>query len=70
MLSSGELIPVWSDAEGQEKAMSVEPLHKNVRQAIMNDNMMYDLLALTDAIRIEQIRVRTIAIKKLTKLMS
>lgn len=69
LLSSGELIPVWPDAQGQEKGLFVEPLHKNVKQAIMNDNMMYDLLALTDAIRIEQIRTRNIAIKKLTELL-
>ena len=68
--SSGELIPVWSDAQGKEKGLAVEPLHKNVRQAIKNDDLMYAFLALTDAIRIEQLRTRKIAIDKLTKLLS
>lgn len=67
--TSGELMPVWPDAQGKQKGLSVEPLHKNIRQAIENDDLMYDLLALTDAIRIEQPRVRNIAIDKLRELL-
>ena len=54
--SSGDLIPVWSDAQGKAKGLTIEPLHKNVKQAIKGDDLMYDFLALTDAIRIEQLR--------------
>ena len=68
--SSGDLIHVWSDAQGNEKGLSVGSLHKNVRQAIKGDDLMYDFLVLTDAIRIEQLRTRKIAIDKLTKLLS
>ena len=70
LMSSGELIPVWPDAHGKDKGLAVEPLHKNVMQAIKNDDLMYSLLALTDAIRIEQVRTRKIAIDKLTELLS
>jgi len=70
LLSAGELISVWPDAEGTEKGLSVEPLHKNVRQAIKGDDLMYDYLALTDAIRLEQVRTRKIAIDKLAELMN
>jgi len=70
LLSAGELMPVWPDAEGKEKGLAVEPLHKAVKQAIKNDDLMYDLLALTDAIRIEQVRTRKIAIEKLTKIFT
>jgi len=69
LISAGELIPVWPDAQGNEKGLAIEPLHKNIKQAIMRDKMMYDLLALTDAIRIEQIRTRKIAVEKLTELL-
>lgn len=67
--SSGELIPVWPAATGKLKGLAVEPLHKNVMQAIQGDNLMYDLLALTDAIRIEQVRTRKIAIDLLGELL-
>ncbi|MCB1584497.1 MAG: transcriptional regulator [Xanthomonadales bacterium] len=67
--SSGDLIPVWPDANGTKKGLAVEPLHKNVGQAIQGDHLMYDLLALTDAIRIEQVRTRHVAIELLSDLL-
>lgn len=67
--SSGDLIPVWPDANGMKKGLAVEPLHKKVWQAIQRDDLMYDLLALTDAIRIEQVRTRQVAIDLLKDLL-
>ncbi len=67
--SSGELVPVWPAATGNVKGLAVEPLHKNVMQAIKGDDLMYDLLALTDAIRLEQVRTRKIAIDLLGELL-
>ena len=68
--SSGDLIPVWSNPEGSNKGLAVEPLHMNVGQAIKGDKLMYDLLALTDAIRIEQVRTRRVAIDLLSDLLN
>jgi len=67
--SSGELIPVWPVAKGKEKGLAVRPLHANVMQSIKGDDLMYDLLALTDAIRIEQVRTKKIAIDLLSELL-
>lgn len=67
--SSAELMPVWPSAEGDQKGLAVEPLHKNVMQSIKGDDLMYDLLALTDAIRIEQVRTKRIAVDLLTELL-
>lgn len=68
--SSGSLIPVWPDAQGHEKGLAIEPLHKNVRQVIQGDDYMYELLALTDMIRIEQARSRKLAVDRLRILLT
>ncbi len=65
--SAGDLPPVWSDANGNTKGQSIEPLFKSVGHAVRLDAELYALLALVDAIRIGQSRERNLAIKLLNK---
>ena len=56
---------VWSYAEGKYRGQAIEPLHPSVPVACMKDNKLYELLALTDALRIGKARERNSAIKEL-----
>ncbi|MDQ7051001.1 MAG: hypothetical protein Q9M92_16290 [Enterobacterales bacterium] len=69
LMTSGDLPPVWPDARGNTKGVAIEPLHKNIRQAVKNDAALYAMLALTDAIRIGQPRERNLALDKLNLLV-
>lgn len=61
LMTAGEFLPVWPDARGNTKGMSVEPLYKSVPYAVRQDQQLYALLALTDAIRLGQPRERKLA---------
>jgi hypothetical protein len=65
LMSTGEFIPVWTDARGNTKGQAVEPLFKSVTHAVRRDPELYALLALVDAIRIGQPRERNVAINML-----
>ncbi len=69
LMTSGDLPPVWPDARGHTKGVAIEPLHKNIRQAVNSDAVLYAMLALTDAIRIGQPRERNLALDKLNLLV-
>ncbi|MBV1909499.1 MAG: hypothetical protein KUG78_09260 [Kangiellaceae bacterium] len=69
LMTSGELPPVWPDAKGKVKGVTIEPLHKNINVAIHNDPVLYAMLALTDSVRIGQPRERNLAVKKLDQLL-
>lgn len=64
--SKGELPPVWPYAEGQARGYSFAPLHKNVPQAALDDERLYELLALVDALRDGRARERELASRELT----
>jgi hypothetical protein len=53
--------PVWPYADGLVRGYSFSPLHKNVPRAALQDAKLYELLALTDAVRDGRVRERTIA---------
>jgi DNA-binding transcriptional ArsR family regulator len=69
LMHVGELMPVWSDAMGDTRGQAVEPLYPTVSMAVRRDHMLYALLALTDAIRIGQVRERTLACDLLAKML-
>jgi hypothetical protein len=46
-----ELPPVWPDPEGTLRGVEFSPLYKSVPYAARRDSRLYELLALTDAIR-------------------
>lgn len=68
---SGELMSeeqvVWPYAAGSVRGQAVEPLHPSVPLACEHDNKLYELLALTDALRLGRARERTMAVAELKK---
>jgi hypothetical protein len=64
---AGELPPVWPYADGKVRGYSFAPLHKNVPQAALADERLYELLALVDALRNGRARERNLASQELTR---
>lgn len=62
----GDLPPVWPDAEGEVRGVTLEPLHKAAPMAARKDLALYELLALLDAIRDGRVRERQLAEKELS----
>lgn len=58
---------VWPSGKGSARGQSVTPLYKSVVYAIKLDSLLYELLALVDAIRIGRTREREIALEELKK---
>jgi hypothetical protein len=56
-----QYLPVWSDAEGADRGLSLSPLYKTAPKAAAIDVKLYALLALVDAIRDGRARERMIA---------
>lgn len=50
--SAGDTLPVWPDPEGAARGQAVEPLYKTVAHAVKQDEVLYQYLALVDAIRL------------------
>lgn len=46
-----DVIPVWPYAEGSDRGYMFSPLYRSVPQAALEDSMLYELLALVDALR-------------------
>lgn len=66
---SGDLPPVWPDAEGEVRGTTLEPLHKAVPAAAKKDPVLHELLALVDALRDGRVREQQIAARELTALL-
>lgn len=60
---------VWPFAQGNLRGQAIEPLHPSVPKACIKDKGLYELLALTDALRVGKIREQKIAITELKKLI-
>lgn len=56
-----ELAPVWPDPMGTRRGYSIEPLYRTVPAAASRDPWLYELLALTDALRDGRARERSAA---------
>lgn len=63
--ASEDLPPVWPDAEGSVRGQAVAPLYRSVPKAARQDPILYELLALVDAIRIGRARERESAVRQL-----
>ena len=63
--SPGELLPVWPWREGETRGVALEPLYRTAPAAALRDPILYELLALVDAIRDGRARERKIAEKEL-----
>ena len=57
--------PVWPDAEGTVRGLTLQPLHKIAPAASRRDPALYDLLTLVDAVRDGRARERKLAEKEL-----
>jgi len=64
-ISGNEPPPIWPDPEGTVRGESFSPLYKSAPKAAKNDDKLYQLLALIDAIRGGRARERELAKKEL-----
>lgn len=62
---SAGLSPVWPDARGRERGLALRPLHEAVPEAARRDPALGERLALLDALRIGDARVRGVAARLL-----
>ncbi len=63
--AGGEPVPVWADPNGTARGISLVPLYKTVPEAARRDPLLYERLALIDAIRDGRARERNLAEKEL-----
>jgi hypothetical protein len=67
MAQGEEPPPVWPFANGNTRGMAFEPLYAKVPIAALNDEALYELLALIDALRDGRTRERNLAEQELLK---
>jgi hypothetical protein len=60
---------VWPDASGKIYGRSVSPLHPGVPEACREDQRLYRLLALSDAVRVPGARYHETAVKELKRII-
>lgn len=63
---NGDLPPVWPDSEGDVRGVTFELLHKAAPKGSRRDPVLYELLALIDALRDGRARERQLAEKELS----
>jgi len=66
-IASGNDIYVWPYAKGNQRGQAIEPLYKTLPAVVKEDNLFYELLVITDTIRIGRAREIKIAIEELEK---
>ena len=64
---SAEEIYVWSWAEGKSRGQAIDPLHHSVPAACVEDSALYEVLALTDALRLGRVREKKQAMEELRR---
>lgn len=69
MMSAGDLIPVWPDANSSQMGQAIQPLIESVPSIVKKDPRMYEMLALVDAIRIGGSRESELAKQMLSKIL-
>jgi hypothetical protein len=57
----GEEKYVWPSIKGTARGQSILPLYPSVVQVIQSDTLLYELLALIDAVRVGRARERSLA---------
>jgi hypothetical protein len=68
-ISQGGDIYVWPYAKGDKRGQAIEPLYKTIPEVVQKDNSFYELLAITDTLRVGRAREIKIAIEELEKRM-
>ncbi len=67
LASSDEMLPVWPDSMGKTRGASFSPLYRSAPKAAMKDHILYELLAIVDAIRGGRSRERAMAIDEIRR---
>jgi hypothetical protein len=62
-----EPVPVWAFSQGAVRGISITPLYKTVPKAVMIDPLLYQRLALIEAIRGGRARERNLAVQELKR---
>lgn len=58
---------VWAHENGTVRGQAVEPLYAGAVNACLHDKELYELLALTDAVRLGKVREQNIALDEIAK---
>lgn len=69
MIHSNDNTYVWAYSDGSVRGLTVKPLYRSVPFAASRDPLLYDFLALIDAIRIGRIREKKLAEDMLMNLL-
>ena len=64
-----ELPYVWPEARGLSRGLAIEPLYKEVPNAVTEDPELYKMLALIDVIRVGRVREWKVALSELQKMI-
>jgi hypothetical protein len=64
--ADGDLPPVWPDAQGDVRGVTLEPLHRAAPKAARKDPALYEILALIDALRDGRVRERQLSERELS----
>lgn len=54
---------VWAFGDGNMRGQAIEPLHPNTPKACLKDEKYYELMALTDALRMGKLREQNLALE-------
>ena len=66
-ISSGTDTYVWPFANGKARGQAIEPLYKSIPAVVQDDQSFYELMVLTDTIRVGRVRESKIAVEELDK---
>lgn len=61
VIESGDMY-VWPWAKGESRGQGIAPLYATLPEAVLNDAVLYELIALVDSLRIGRVRERNLAI--------
>ncbi len=67
LAAQSDLPPVWPDPHGRQRGIALAPLHPAVPQLARRDPELAERLALLDAIRMGDARIRGLAAKLLSR---
>jgi hypothetical protein len=65
--AEGELPPVWPHPEGTARGEGLAPLYRSAPGAALRDPLLYEWLALVDAVRAGRARERKLAMQEIER---
>jgi DNA-binding transcriptional ArsR family regulator len=67
LAETGGIPPVWADPQGDVRGIDFEPLHPSAPEIARRDRVLGERLALIDALRLNDARIRELARSELHK---